>query len=392
MKKTVLSLALLSGFAANTAYANVAINGFASIKGGMTTGSDQQLYGYDDSFDLKSESLFALQIKSDLGEKLSVTGQLLGRGNKDFDVGFEWAFITYELTDNMRINAGRLRTPFYKYSDFKDVAYAYDWLRVPQGVYGLGFNNIEGISFYRTAQLGTAESTLQLVAGAYDGKAVVSGLEVDAEIKNILGLTWELAQGNLSGRVAYLTGKVTIDAEAASLLPADAPAGTPDFTIGNLFGALNGFGLNTLVSDIDIQQEKGTFLGLGLTYDNGDWIAVSEVTKVKVDNSFIAEQNNYYVSLGKRFNSFTPYISFEVEDNESRDNIFLPFQAALPAQLLVPVQGLVRSQESKTKTWNLGARYDFHPSAAFKVQYSSEKSDTSGLRSGLIAVGVDLVF
>lgn len=384
MKKTVLSLALLGCLTAPAVFANVAINGFASIKGGMTTGSDEFLYGYDDSFDLKNESLFALQVKSDLGEKLSVTGQLLGRGNKDFDVGFEWAFITYELSDNMRVNAGRLRTPFYKYSDFKDVAYAYDWLRVPQGVYGLGFDNIEGVSFYRTEQLGALESTLQAVAGSYDGKAIVSGLEVDAEIKNILGLTWELAKGNLSGRVAYLTGKVTIDAESASL--------GQNVTIGGLFNTLNGFGLNNLVSAIDIQEEKGTFLGLGLTYDNSDWVAVSEITRVKVDNSFIAEQNNYYVSLGKRFNSFTPYVSYEVEDNESRDDIFLPFQTVLPPQLFVPVQGLVRSQERSTKTWNLGARYDFHPSAAFKVQYSSEKNDTTGDRAGLIALGVDLVF
>lgn len=384
MKKKVLAIALLSCFAAGSATANVAINGFASIKGGMTTGSDKQLYGYDNDFNLKNESLFALQLKADLGDKLSVTGQLMGRGSNDFDVGFEWAFITYELADNMRINAGRLRTPFYKYSDFKDVGYAYDWLRVPQGVYGFGFDNIEGVSFYRTAELGSVESTLQLVAGAYDGKATISGIEVDAQIKNIVGITWELTQGNLSGRLAYLTGKSSVDAAAASL--------AENFTIGNLFATLNGLGLNDLVASIDIQQEKGTFLGFGLTYDNGDWIAVSEITKVKTNDSFIADQNNYYVSVGKRFNSITPYISYEVEDNDSKDVIFQPYQTVLPAQLLVPIQGLVRSQERSAKTWNLGARYDFHPSAAFKVQYSSEKNNTTGVRAGLIAVGVDLVF
>lgn len=384
MKKTLVSLAVLGCLAAPAAHADIAINGFASIKGGITTGSDKELYGYNDKFDLKNESLFALQLKSDLGEKLSVTGQLLGRGSEDFDVGFEWAFITYELADNMRINAGRLRTPFYKYSDFKDVGYAYDWLRVPQGVYGLGFDNIEGVSFYRTAQLGSVESTLQLIAGSYSGKTVISGVEVDSDIKNAVGITLELAQGNLSGRVAYLTGKLTVDAAAASL--------TDNFTIGNLFNTLNTLGLNSLTSSIDIQAEKGTFLGLGLTYDNGDWVLVSEVTKAKVDESFIADQNNVYVSIGKRFNNITPYISYEIEDNDSKDAIFQPYQTSLPAQLLLPIQGLVRSQERNAKTWNLGARYDFHPSAAFKVQYSSEKDDVSGIRSGLIAVGVDLVF
>ena len=384
MRKTAVALAILSTCVAAPAWAEVTINGFASIKGGMTTGSNESLYGYDKDIDFKNESLFALQVKSDLGEKLSITGQLVGRGSKDFDVGFEWAFLTYQLADNMHINAGRLRTPFFKYSDFKDVGYAYDWLRVPQGVYGLGFDNIEGISFYRTAQLGSVESTLQVVAGGYDGKATISGVEVDAEIKNILGLSWELTQGNLSGRAAYLVGKVTVAAEQVSL--------APNFTIGNLFTTLNSIGRNDIVKSVDIEREDGSFLGLGLTYDDGDWILVSEYTKVKVKDTFIADQNNYYVSVGKRFNSLTPYISYEVEDNNSRDQIYLPYQNTLPPQLLVPLQGLVRSQERDAKTWNLGLRYDFHPAAAFKAQYSSEKNDTSGQRAGVVAVGVDLVF
>ncbi|WP_445426482.1 hypothetical protein [Alishewanella sp. HL-SH06] len=128
-------------------------------------------------------------------------------------------------------------------------------MRVPQGVYGLGFDNIEGVSFYRTAQIGGLDSTLQAVAGSYDGETTVSGFEVDAEIKNILGLTWELSNGNLSGRVAYLRGKVTIDAESASL--------SPTLTIGGLLNTLNGLGLNTLVSDIDIQDETGSFFRFG---------------------------------------------------------------------------------------------------------------------------------
>lgn len=384
MKKTAVALACLVASVAAPVWADITINGFASIKGGMTTGSDESLYGYDKDIDFKNESLFALQVKSDLGDKLSITGQLLGRGSKDFDVGFEWAFLTYQLTDNMHINAGRLRSPFFKYSDFKDVGYAYDWLRVPQGVYGLGFDNIEGVSFYRTAQLGSVESTLQIVAGAYDGEATVSGVEVGAEIKNVLGITWELSQGNLSGRAAYLAGKVSVDAPVVNL--------SDSFTVGNLFMALQQLGRSDLVSAIDVQRDDGSFLGFGLTYDNGDWILVSEITKVKVKSSFIADQNNYYASVGKRFNSFTPYVSYEVEDNSSKDEIYLSSQTTLPAQLLLPLQGLVRSQERDAKTWNLGVRYDFHPAAAFKAQYSSEKNDTIGQRAGVVAVGVDLVF
>lgn len=384
MKKSILALSLAMALVPGVVFADTTINGFASIKAGITTGSDEQLYGYDDTIDFKNESLIALQIKSDLGDKLSVTAQLLGRGSDNFDVNFEWAFISYKLSDNMTINAGRLRTPFFKYSDFKDVGYAYDWLRVPQGIYSLGFDSIEGVTFYRTAELAGFDSTLQLVFGGYDGEAEIKGIKVDARINNITGVTWELAKNGFSGRLAYLVGKTSIDTNNITL--------APNFTTGNLYQALNQNGLNALVKAIDIDDESSNFIGVGLTYDNSDWIAVAEYTRVKVDNSFIATQKNFYASLGKRFNSITPYISYERENNEAEVSIYQPYTAALPPQLLLPVQGLIASQEVDSNTWNIGVRYDFHPAAAFKAQFSSEKNEVDNQRNGLFAVGVDLVF
>ncbi|PKM18611.1 MAG: hypothetical protein CVV11_15035 [Gammaproteobacteria bacterium HGW-Gammaproteobacteria-15] len=383
LKKSLIAVTLSSLLIA-PAFADLTINGFASIKAGITLDSDDTLYGYDDSLDFKNESLFAVQLMSDLGEKLSVTAQLMGRGAEDFDVEFEWAFISYQLTEEIRINAGRLRTPFYKYSDFRDVGYAYDWLRVPQSVYGLGFDNIEGISFYHTTQLGSFDSNLQLIAGAYDGDATVSGNSVDAEIKNVLGVAWELGRDWYSLRAAYLRGKVTIDAQSAEL--------QPGVTFGTFFAGLSGAGFATLVNEIDINEEDGAFFGVGFTADKNDWLLVAEYTTVKVDNSFIANQKNFYVSLGHRFDSITPYVSYEKEDNEAKTEIYTPYLATLPPQLLVPVAGIVQSQARKATTYNLGLRYDFHPSAAFKLQYSSEDNKIADLRQDVLAFGVDLVF
>ena len=162
--------------------------------------------------------------------------------------------------------------------------------------------------------------------------------------------------------------------------------------MGDLYGALNANGLVPLVAGIDIDDESSNFIGVGLTFDDSNWIAVAEYTRVEVENSFISVQKNFYASLGKRFNSFTPYISYERENNDAIVSIYQPYAGVLPPQLLVPVQGLVGSQERDASTWNVGVRYDFHPSAAFKAQFSSEDNDTSGQRNGVLAVGVDLVF
>ena len=375
IKKSVLAVAL-TGLLAAPAYADLTINGFASVKAGMTLGSDEQLYGYTDELDFKNESLFAVQVMSDLGEKLSVTAQLLGRGREDFDAEFEWAFISYAINDNTQINAGRLRTPFYKYSDFKDVGYAYDWARVPEAVYNLDFDNIEGISLYRTGTIGQFDSTLQLIAGAFDGDAVVTGLTVSAQIDNILGATWELSRDWFSLRLAYLTGKTTLS----------------NADIDGLAAILAANGLSAVASAIDVDDETSTFMGLAATIDKNDWVMVAEITRTEVEDSVIAEQNGYYVSLGHRFGSITPYLSYEKRDNDAKSEIIAMLPAGVPAQLVGGVALAVNRFETKRDAWNLGLRYDFHPSAAFKAQLTRMNNDLTDDDASLLTVGVDVVF
>lgn len=376
MRKSLLAVSALSFAFALPVQADLHINGFASITAGTTTGSNDQLYGYSNELDFKNESLFAIQVRSDLGDRLSVTAQVMGRGSNDFDARFEWAFLTYELTDAMRINAGRLRTPFYRFSDFMDVGFAYDWLRVPQGVYGLGLDNIEGISLYRMAQLGDFESSLQLLWGSFSGGITLAGSAADARIDNIAGITWELERDWFSFRAAYLSGKSTIE----------APALSP------LFAGLTQAGLGGLVAALDFNDDTSEFIGLGVTLDQGDWVLITEYNRIDVKDSFFAKRENYYLSLGYRLDAVTPFVSFEREDHRSKSELYQPFVSVLPEALLQPLMAVVESQAVDTKTWNLGLRYDFHPAAAFKVQYSSQKNDLSGHRHDLIAAGVDIVF
>jgi len=376
LKRKLLAIAIAATLC-GTSQAAVDINGFASIKGGMALSSDDELYGYDDDFSFKNESLAALQVKSDLGDKLSVTAQLLGRGSDDWDVKFEWAFLSYDLTDTLRVNAGRLRTPFYKYSDFRDVGYAYDWSRVPQSVYGLGFDNIEGASLYHTTTLGNFDSALQFILGSYDGDASIGDAAAEAQIDNVTGVAWELGQDGYSFRVAYLVGKTTFYVDQL-----DSPAG--------LYAQLTGFGLGALAKDLDIVDESSSFAGIGFNIDKNDWLLVSEITKATVDDSFISDQESYYISIGHRFDSITPYVSFEKEDNKAKTEIYAGVPTASP--IFAPVAGLVNSLETERDSINVGVRYDFHPSAAFKAQYTNADNKTADRKDSVLVVGVDLVF
>lgn len=374
MKKALVASAIAALLAAPWAQAEVSINGFASVKAGMTSGSDETLFGYTDDLDFENESLFAVQLSSDLGDKLSVTAQLLAKGSKDFDADFAWAFLSYQFTDSLRLNAGRLRIPFYKYSDYLDVGFAYDWIRTPRAVYDVQFDTMDGISLYHTNLIGDWTSSIQLVAGAFDGEITVEGQLSNSQAKDILGASWELSNDWFNARVAYFQADLTIDAVA----------------LNPLLAALNQFGFAPVASNLAFDDDSGTFFGFGFGIDRNDWVVNAEYTEIRVDNTFMADRDAYYLSVGHRFGAVTPFVSYEKDDDAPQRQIYANLPNQLPLKPLVV--GVVEQQYSDMDTWNLGLRYDFHPSAALKVQYSMADEGVTNHEDNLLTVGVDLVF
>ena len=137
-------------------------------------------------------------------------------------------------------------------------------------------------------------------------------------------------------------------------------------------------------------SDEGTFFGFGLSYDRNNWVAVTEYTNVKVKNSYMADRDAYFVSVGRRFDAVTPYISYEKDDDTSKSAIYKAIPPQVP--LLATVAGVVESQLADRDTWSFGLRYDFHPSAAFKLQLSSAKDNYTLDKDRLLTMGVDLVF
>ena len=98
------------------------------------------------------------------------------------------------------------------------------------------------------------------------------------------------------------------------------------------------------------------------------------------------------MSLGHRFGSLTPYVSYEKRDNDAKREITNMLPQGVPAQLLLGVSQAVDRFEVKRDAWNLGLRYDFHPSAAFKAQVTRLNNDITNDDASLITLGVDLVY
>jgi hypothetical protein len=376
MKKLSVAVAVCAVLASSYASAEVRINGFASIVGGKSLDSDQTLYGYDDDISFKNESKFALQLSADLQEKLTATAQIIARGEDDFDATFEWAYVTYEYSDELQFSAGKMRVPFYKYSDFLDVGYAYRWVRPPRSVYGIPFSTYEGLSVVYNNQLGDWDSTLQGFYGAFDGDINVFGDSLPAELNNLGGINWSLSYDWFSARAAYIVADTSISSNDSGLI--------------GLVEVLNTNGLTSTANDLTTDEDETTFVGIGFSIDYDNFLFDAEYTQFEVEGSILAEQSQYYASAGYRIDDVIVHFTYEKNDDKHDSSRFNTLES-IPL-LNTTVNFALESMRAESNVYTIGARYDFHPSAAFKIDFSRFDDDITDTETDVVAVGVDLVF
>lgn len=396
MKKTLLGLSIAAALVSLPSFAEVRINGFASIVGGQTLDDDDTLYGYDNDFNMEQESKFALQVSADLQERLSATAQVIARGENDFDAEFEWAYLTYEISDNSQLSAGKMRIPFYRYSDFLDVGYAYRWVRPPQSVYNLSFTTYEGLSYLHNSTLGDWDSALQLMYGAVNDDIVAVTNNDAAELNDTLGVNWTLSRDWFTARVAYFMSEASIDVSNSAQLT-------------SLLNGLDGYGLSEQRQDLEIEEDDAYFAAIGFGVDYNNFLFDAEYTQFEVEDSILAKQRQYYASVGYRIDDWTVHFTYENNDdeNDSSELNTIPAQIQTPngpinvstnpsdpnAPLLRDATNFVLlSQRAESNTYTLGARYNFHPSAAFKIDVSRFEDDITNTEVDLVSMGVDLVF
>lgn len=376
LNKTLL---FTSMFVAYTANAEITFNGFASIVAGVTTSSDERLFGYDDSIDFSQGSLFAIQASSDLGEGLSVTAQILSRGANDWDPDFEWAYVAYEANDNLRLLVGRQRVPFYMYSDFLDVSYAYAWITPPEGVYSVAFDTFDGLGVLYNSSFGDFDGTLHFIYGGNNSDINIAGDVTKTDFNDLVGASYTLTRDWLTLRAAYIQTEMNIDVNATKPLIAGWRA-TP---------------FPEVADDIEIIGDTGSFLEVGFQVDLDNIIVVGEFTQLTLDGTTLADQDSYYIMAGYRFDNMLAHVTYGVnEDNKDRITGGVPVGVAPGIDGLIgATNGITDGETAESNYITVGLRWDFHESSALKFEFTSYGDDLNTSNdAGLFRTAIVTVF
>lgn len=341
-----------------TSAAEINFSGFATISGGLTFDKDEELEGYNDKFSFNNGSLVALQASSDLGNGWGLTTQFVARGNQNWDLNAEWAFISYDASDDWRLLFGRQRAPFYLYSDYLDVSYAYHWIKPPSGVYSLPFDVFDGIGSIYTSTLGDFDSTLHVVYGRNNNNSSFFGIERNSDFSDFFSASWSVNKDWLTLRASY--------ARADLLIPFDELTPLYDGWRATVAFA-------NVADGLELVNDKGIFYSLGLIIDQEDYLIVAEATKVDPGDNLFPQQDSYYISFGKRFDTVLVHITFGADQDVANfallGNVPRGVDPGLDF-LLASTNGLLASTEDDSRYIILGARWEMNDSVAFKLEYT----------------------
>ena len=373
-----LPFAVSTAFAADTA-PTVKISGFGT--GALTfTDTDKaefarpnQASGARKSPRTGVDSNLGLQASTEINSWLSATAQGLVRkdGEEGFGAELAWAFVKAKVSDNVSIRVGRIGLPVFMISDYRNVGYANTMLRPPSDMYSqVPFDNIDGVDGSFQQSFGDTTLTAQLAYGKTEATLNAgSGVLVTLDAKDLLALNLVAERGPLVVRVGRADAKATI-ANSVSL----------NTLVGGLRATGAGYGfsqLAPLANELSVDNKKVSFTSAGAILDWNNLLVQTEIGKRKTD-SYINDTTSWYVMGGYRFGKFLPYIS---HSQLKADNIVantVPaacppgYPAACTPTLRALSAGVTRLTTTGTQgqqsTDTIGVRWDFHASAALKVQ------------------------
>ena len=241
----------------------VKLNGFIS---GAYISSDNDV-GYnsaDSSANFSEDSKVGLQATFDISDRTQAVLQLMMRGELDWEVEAEWAYLAHRFENGIKLRGGKLRVPLFMYSDYLDVGYAQPFARPPEEVYGaVPFSSYTGAGASYDVDFDDSTLTMQMFGG--ESKVKATGTDVS----NLMGANVSWTDETWTLRAVY--GQAQLDGSVKSEVDVELSPGVitqADYTV------------------LELNDEKGTFAGVGASYDNGEVIAVAELTRVEVDGAY----------------------------------------------------------------------------------------------------------
>lgn len=329
------------------------------------TGEAQDGADKDGSFEV--DSRFGLQIDAVFTPAFSATVQGIVREAEDGDPEpqLEWGFFRWLASDNITLRLGRMSLPVYALSDYREVGYAYPWLRPPEDVYSqIPLRRFDGADLTIDFEWKRTFIRWQLFAGQAREK-IFEDLEPDT--RNSLGASLVVERGPATVRLSHVSADVDIDSNNVNVSQVRAGIAQAQALVPSL---------SAIASDFAGERVPLTFTGVALNLDFNRLFIEVEYSQRRVD-SWVSDVNGVSLAMGTRLGKIRPYLHISsLEEPEGDRRIDLPDNVGLDAL----ETGINRFYEPRDQqTVGIGARWDISDQLAFKAQLDRISREEIGI-------------
>ncbi len=337
------------------------------------------------------DTRLGLQLNASLSDQVELVAQLLlKRRLPEMPTGdsLEWGFASYRPTPDWTIRVGRTNPDVFLLSDYRNVGFAYPWVRPEIAFYGaLPIYSLDGADVTRQWQLGDALWKLKLMSGT--SRVWTAG---STQLPNTLAKVRRLNGLVLSREAAGLTLRGT-----AVHVRINMDSGPGVAALASALDQLAQLPLPTVQADArDLKAQLALdvgslrFVNLGAAYEGEHWLWSAELSQF--DGSLQASHTvNGYVSLGRRFGAWTAYgmlaasrtrgtSAVAPQWREALTPVLGPEMAAQAQMLGDATAQSINTYRLAQRSLSLGLRWDLHPQAALKLQWDHYRVRDHGSR------------
>jgi hypothetical protein len=271
----------------------------------------------------------------------SITAQVVALGSTG-TAELEWLYGSYNVNDNITVQAGRKRLPMFFYSDVQDIGIALPWTHLPPGPYGWEVVNYNGINIRYQDRWGSWAVTSNLLAGSEHNSnsgywKIYNGRQSKSEVKwtNIVGGDLSVSRDWLEARMVYIQSDTE---ENNTSLYWDPTTQTYGPAIGALY-----------------PQAKQQIYGLSVNSDYQNWLIRSEVIQINHPGLTFTDHAQL-LGVGYRYGQWQPMFTWS------------QYKGSVTTS---GAQSNSSSYANNQRTISLTLRYDLTSTSDLKVQYDN---------------------
>ena len=308
------------------------------------------------------DSVIGVQGNLSLGQRTAVVVQAISRKNtkNNYEPHPTLAFVSFAITPNLTVRAGRLRMPFFVLSDTIDINYANPWIRPSTEIYSLvPFNDLDGADILINNSFGEWNTELRAFLGNSSANTYQGG---KGRLKQRgVNVTATVTNGKLTLFAAHGTARLSMKWRDEGFLQLSEGLRLYDLATGGTTG-------NDILQDLSGEKGQGRVSSAAVQWDNTFWLFIAQYGRLSTTR-YTPNAHAWDLTAARRLGNFMPYLSYARHKANGKITSLTAKGTGVPL-IDEGIRDFTASRTLAQRRATLGLRWDFYRNTAFKVEYS----------------------